>query len=247
MLVDAAWYLRRLPPQALTTFLLTSYVLLTMPSCYCFTIIQQQFTVYSNPHPANHFKNSADKQQALNDLLMENDYQNSNATTEEIADFVNDTDSIIANTPLNQTYHQNNIQSSTIHYELMHKLIHQNNRVEVYANNPQGNVRNVPEQRFRDILERIIQKHLELAQKKITYPYAIDTNYKKSNSTQDNTDVNPANVPAPIDYSKPYMIKCDSRGTCYASPLNDDEVPPLPSYKKALTCPLHPSPITRTN
>lgn len=54
--------------------------------------------------------------------------------------------------------------------------------------------------------------------------------------------VNPTNVPAPIDYSKPYMLKCDSRGSCYASPLNDDEVPPLPSYTEALSCATKPAP-----
>ncbi|MFH4975676.1 hypothetical protein AB6A40_002385 [Gnathostoma spinigerum] len=57
--------------------------------------------------------------------------------------------------------------------------------------------------------------------------------------------VNPSNVPAPIDYSKPYMIKCDSRGSCYASPLTDDEVPPLPSYSEALTCPTYPVPSSK--
>lgn len=55
------------------------------------------------------------------------------------------------------------------------------------------------------------------------------------------SEVNPTNVPAPIDYSKPYMIKCDSRGSCYASPLDDDEVPPLPSYADALECPKEPT------
>uniref|UniRef100_A0A914RCE8 Uncharacterized protein n=1 Tax=Parascaris equorum TaxID=6256 RepID=A0A914RCE8_PAREQ len=54
--------------------------------------------------------------------------------------------------------------------------------------------------------------------------------------------VNPTNVPPPIDYSKPYMLKCDSRGSCYASPLNDDEVPPLPSYTEALSCATKPMP-----
>uniref|UniRef100_A0A183E0D0 Secreted protein n=1 Tax=Gongylonema pulchrum TaxID=637853 RepID=A0A183E0D0_9BILA len=62
----------------------------------------------------------------------------------------------------------------------------------------------------------------------------------KGDRAKNSVSVNPANVPAPIDYSKPYMIKCDSRGSCYASPLNDDEVPPLPSYNKALTCSTHP-------
>ncbi|VDK28608.1 unnamed protein product [Anisakis simplex] len=38
------------------------------------------------------------------------------------------------------------------------------------------------------------------------------------------------------------MLKCDSRGTCYASPLNDDEVPPLPSYAEALSCATKPAP-----
>ncbi|VDK79302.1 unnamed protein product [Litomosoides sigmodontis] len=59
--------------------------------------------------------------------------------------------------------------------------------------------------------------------------------------TADISGPNLANVPAPIDYSKPYMIKCDSQGSFYARPLNDNEVPPLPSYTKALTCPTHPS------
>lgn len=52
--------------------------------------------------------------------------------------------------------------------------------------------------------------------------------------------VNPTNIPAPIDYSKPYMLKCDSRGSCYASPLGDDEVPPLPTYDDALACARQP-------
>ncbi|VDD95527.1 unnamed protein product [Enterobius vermicularis] len=56
------------------------------------------------------------------------------------------------------------------------------------------------------------------------------------------SEVNPTNVPAPIDYSKPYMLKCDSRGSCYASPLSDDEVPPLPSYADALECARQPTP-----
>uniref|UniRef100_A0A1I7Z7M3 Secreted protein n=1 Tax=Steinernema glaseri TaxID=37863 RepID=A0A1I7Z7M3_9BILA len=54
------------------------------------------------------------------------------------------------------------------------------------------------------------------------------------------TDVNPSNVPAPIDYNKPYQLKCDSKGQCYASPLNDDEIPPLPTYDIALTMPSTP-------
>ncbi|KAL3984709.1 hypothetical protein ACH3XW_35665 [Acanthocheilonema viteae] len=65
------------------------------------------------------------------------------------------------------------------------------------------------------------------------------------NGTDSLNGVNPINVPAPIDYSKPYMIKCDSQGSCYASPLDDDEVPPLPSYDKALTCSTHPSSTIR--
>ncbi|EFO21899.2 hypothetical protein LOAG_06585, partial [Loa loa] len=67
---------------------------------------------------------------------------------------------------------------------------------------------------------------------------------RTTNDDNENSNgVNPTSIPAPIDYSKPYMIKCDSKGSCYASPLNDDEIPPLPSYNKALTCPTHPFPI----
>ncbi|KHN80968.1 hypothetical protein Tcan_15644 [Toxocara canis] len=60
-------------------------------------------------------------------------------------------------------------------------------------------------------------------------------------SNFDLNGVNPTNVPAPIDYSKPYMLKCDSRGSCYASPLSDGEVPPLPSYTEALSCSTQPA------
>lgn len=52
--------------------------------------------------------------------------------------------------------------------------------------------------------------------------------------------VNPTNVPAPIDYSKPYVLKCDGDGSCYASPLSDGEVPPLPPYNLALKCATQP-------
>ncbi|KAK0412144.1 hypothetical protein QR680_006057 [Steinernema hermaphroditum] len=63
---------------------------------------------------------------------------------------------------------------------------------------------------------------------------------RNNRTANGNTDVNPSNVPAPIDYNKPYQLKCDSKGQCYASPLNDDEIPPLPSYDIALTMPSTP-------
>ncbi|VBB32939.1 unnamed protein product [Acanthocheilonema viteae] len=114
---------------------------------------------------------------------------------------------------------------------------------QVYFNDSKESIQNISEQQFREIFEGILWRHLELAQRKIAYPniFATTNNYVYQN----NASVNPINVPAPIDYSKPYMIKCDSQGSCYASPLDDDEVPPLPSYDKALTCSTHPSSTIR--
>ncbi|TKR87567.1 hypothetical protein L596_011943 [Steinernema carpocapsae] len=63
---------------------------------------------------------------------------------------------------------------------------------------------------------------------------------RNNRTANGSVDVNPSNVPAPIDYNKPYQLKCDSKGQCYASPLNDDEIPPLPSYDVALTLPSTP-------
>uniref|UniRef100_A0A915PZ07 Uncharacterized protein n=1 Tax=Setaria digitata TaxID=48799 RepID=A0A915PZ07_9BILA len=114
---------------------------------------------------------------------------------------------------------------------------------QAYINGSQGNIRNISEKQFREILERILHKHLELARKKIAYA----NNSANSFIYQNKTSVNPTNIPAPIDYSKPYVIKCDSRGSCYASPLNDDEVPPLPSYNRALTCPTYPLSVINTS
>ncbi|MCP9259811.1 hypothetical protein DINM_003009 [Dirofilaria immitis] len=157
------------------------------------------------------------------------------------------------------------------------------NADKLYTNTSSEHNRNISKHQFREILEGMLQKHLELTRKRIVYSNIFaNNNYSYANNTlgchifcqflsfciiicgvcllwactccaqprnniHQNSDdilngVNLANIPAPIDYNKPYMIKCDSRGTCYASPLNDDEIPPLPSYEKALTCPTHPSP-----
>uniref|UniRef100_A0A1I8EWN8 Uncharacterized protein n=1 Tax=Wuchereria bancrofti TaxID=6293 RepID=A0A1I8EWN8_WUCBA len=152
---------------------------------------------------------------------------------------------------------------------------------QVYSNVSIESIRNISEQQFRNFLKGILQRHLELARRKIAYPniFATTNNYVyqnnrscqmvcqfisfciivsgicllwtctcciQSRSADDRDDslcgVHPTSVPAPIDYSKPYMIKCDSQGSCYASPLNDDEVPPLPSYNKALSYPTYPFP-----
>ncbi|VDK73772.1 unnamed protein product [Onchocerca ochengi] len=158
------------------------------------------------------------------------------------------------------------------------------NADKVNLNASREDIRNISKHQFREILEGMLQKHLELARKRIAYSNIFANNNSYTNSTlgchifcqflsfciiicgvcllwactccaqprstdPNGTDslsgVNLANIPAPIDYSKPYMIKCDARGSCYASPLDDDEVPPLPSYDKALTCPTHPSPKTQ--
>ncbi|CAG9537336.1 unnamed protein product [Cercopithifilaria johnstoni] len=155
---------------------------------------------------------------------------------------------------------------------------------QFYFNITKEGIQNISEQQFREIFKEILQRHLKLAQRKITYPNIFGTtnNYVyrhnaidcqmvcqfaslciivsgicllftctccahsraiNQNGNDSLNGVNAINVPAPIDYSKPYMIRCDSQGSCYARPLNDDEVPPLPSYNKALTCPTHPCSI----
>ncbi|KAK6107393.1 putative integral membrane protein [Brugia pahangi] len=188
-------------------------------------------------------------------------------------------------THLRDDYESIKLNSTMSHHKSFYTL---NNKEvvditdQVYSNVSIESIRNISEQQFRNFLKGILQRHLELARRKIAYPniFATTNNYvyqnnrigcqmvcqfisfciivsgicllwtctccTQSRSVDDSDEslcgVNPASVPAPIDYSKPYMIKCDSQGSCYASPLNDDEVPPLPSYNKALSCPTHPFP-----
>lgn len=198
-------------------------------------------------------------------------------------------DENLTNTAKNVDRAKNNdqlveINLTAVRDELLRELNSEAVTVEVKTDTSLENIRTISEQKFREALERVLQRHLELSQEKLeptdhsitnnstraynsggplssqlicqffvfgtlfgvvcsisTCTCCLQPRASQRRSAQLN-GVNPTNVPAPIDYSKPYMIKCDSQGSCYASPLNDDEVPPLPSYNKALTCPTQPSP-----
>uniref|UniRef100_A0AC35G8M0 Uncharacterized protein n=1 Tax=Panagrolaimus sp. PS1159 TaxID=55785 RepID=A0AC35G8M0_9BILA len=53
--------------------------------------------------------------------------------------------------------------------------------------------------------------------------------------------LNPSRIPEPFDYSKPCFLKADSTGKFYASPIDGEEIPPLPTYEAALALPRSPS------
>lgn len=55
---------------------------------------------------------------------------------------------------------------------------------QVYSNVSRENIRNISEQQFREILEGILQKHLELTRRKIAYPniFATTNNYVYQNN-----------------------------------------------------------------
>ena len=53
--------------------------------------------------------------------------------------------------------------------------------------------------------------------------------------------MNPSRIPEPFDYSKPCFLKADSTGKFYASPIDGEEIPPLPTYEAALALPRNPS------
>uniref|UniRef100_A0A7E4VF20 Transmembrane protein n=1 Tax=Panagrellus redivivus TaxID=6233 RepID=A0A7E4VF20_PANRE len=56
--------------------------------------------------------------------------------------------------------------------------------------------------------------------------------------------MNPSRIPEPFDYSKPCLLRADASGRFYASPLDSDEIPPLPTYEAALALPRSPSEST---
>uniref|UniRef100_A0AC34FIX9 Uncharacterized protein n=1 Tax=Panagrolaimus sp. ES5 TaxID=591445 RepID=A0AC34FIX9_9BILA len=55
------------------------------------------------------------------------------------------------------------------------------------------------------------------------------------------SNLNPSRIPEPFDYSKPCFLKADSTGKFYASPIDGEEIPPLPTYEAALALPRSPS------
>ncbi|KAE9555611.1 hypothetical protein FO519_001189 [Halicephalobus sp. NKZ332] len=51
------------------------------------------------------------------------------------------------------------------------------------------------------------------------------------------SNLNLSRIPEPFDYSKPCLLKADSSGRFYASPIDGEEIPPLPTYEAALNLP----------
>jgi len=61
---------------------------------------------------------------------------------------------------------------------------------------------------------------------------------KEQNRSSSTSNLNLNRIPEPFDYSKPCFLKADSSGRFYASPIDGEEIPPLPTYEDALNLPI---------